>query len=337
MRGPELSPQQRVQIIGAYLSGTKGVVIATQLDIPLSTVYDTINRYKKNGSPHPDTRPGRPKSLSECDKRLIRRYVQKDRFAPLGNISNELNTQLTSTLHANTIRNYIHEIGLGSCVARKKPLLSNKQRLARLNWCKAKRDWEEEWKQIVWSDESRFALFETDGRARVWRRVGEAYNIDCIQPTVKFGGGSVMFWGCFSWDGVGPLVLVEQTINSEAYVNVLANNFIPWIRNGQGILQQDGAPCHTAQYTTWWLETHSIQVLDWVSQSPDLNPIENLWDHLDRQIRKRKPLPVSKQELINAAQEEWANISVETVRHLILSLPRRVKEIITAKGRHSKY
>lgn len=146
-----------------------------------------------------------------------------------------------------------------------------------------------------------------------------------------------MFWGCFSWDGVGPLVLVEQTMNSEAYVNVLANNFIPWIRNGQGILQQDGATSHTAQYTTWWLESHSIQVLDWVSQSPDLNPIENLWDHLDRQIRKRKPLPVSKQELINAAQEEWANISVETVRHLILSLPRRVKEIIVAKGRHSKY
>ena len=338
MRSFELSPQQREQIIGAHLSGIKGIVIATQLDIPSSTVYDTINRYKKTSSPHPDTRPGRPKSFSERDKRLLQRYVKKDRFAPLGNISSKFNTQLNTTFHENTIRNYLHEVGLESCAARKKPLLSNKQRLARLRWCRAKRDWDEEWKQIIWSDESRFALFESDGRERVWRRVGEAYNIDCIKPTVKFGGGSVMFWGCFSWDGVGPLVLVEQTMNSEAYVNVLATHFIPWARNGSGtVFQQDGATCHTALYTTWWLRTHAIQVLGWVSQSPDLNPIENLWDHLDRQIRKRKPSPTSAQELINAVQEEWANISVETVRHLILSLPRRVKAIITAKGKHSKY
>src|SRR5581483_9973767 len=161
MRGSELNPQQREQIIGAHLSGTKGKIISSQLGIPSSTIYDTINRYKKNGSPHPNTCPGRPKSLSDRDQRIVRRYVQKDRFAPLGNISNDINTHLTSTFHANTIRNYLHEMGLWSCTARKKPLLSNKQRLARLNWCRTKRDWDEEWKRIVWSDESRFALFES--------------------------------------------------------------------------------------------------------------------------------------------------------------------------------
>jgi hypothetical protein len=147
-----------------------------------------------------------------------------------------------------------------------------------------------------------------------------------------------MFWGCFAWNGVGPLVLVEQTMNSEAYVNVLATHFIPWVRNGPGVIfQQDGASCHTSLYTTWWLETHGIQVLDWVSQSPDLNPIENLWDHLDCQIRKRKPSPVSMQDLINAVRDEWAKISVETVRNLILSLPRRVEAVIKAKGKNTKY
>jgi transposase len=338
MRGQELSPQQREQIIGAHLSGTKGIIIATQLNISSSTVYDTIKRYKKKNSPHPDTRPGRPKSFSERDKRLLQRHVRKNRFAPLGSISNDINTQLGTTFHANTFRSYLHEVGLESCVARKKPLLTKKQSLARLNWCKEKRNWDEEWKQITWSDESRFALFESDGRVRVWRRVGEDYNIDCIKPTVKFGGGSVMFWGCFSWNGIGPLVLVEQTMNSEAYVNVLATHFIPWVRNSPGVIfQQDGASCHTSLYTTWWLETHGIQVLDWVSQSPDLNPIENLWDHLDCQIRKRKPSPVSMQDLINAVQDEWAKISVEVVRNLILSLSRRVEAVIKAKGKNTKY
>jgi len=87
----------------------------------------------------------------------------------------------------------------------------------------------------------------------------------------------------------------------------------------------------------WWMKSHGISILNWVAQSPDLNPIENLWDHLDAQIRKRKPLPHSKNELIRIAQEEWANISLETLHHLILSLPRRVNAIIKAKGRHTKY
>ena len=80
-----------------------------------------------------------------------------------------------------------------------------------------------------------------------------------------------------------------------------------------------------------------MPVLEWVAQSPDLNPIENLWDHLDSKIRKRNPLPKFKKELIAIAQEEWADISLETLQHLILSLPWRVKAIIKARGRHTKY
>ncbi|CAI2193780.1 16812_t:CDS:1 [Funneliformis geosporum] len=105
----------------------------------------------------------------------------------------------------------------------------------------------------------------------------EAYNNDCIQPTLKFGSRSVIFWGCFSWYGVGPLVVVEQTLNSEEYVNVLSNNFISWARNYPNLIfQQDGASFHTSSYTTWWMESHGILVLNWVMQSPDLNPIEYL-------------------------------------------------------------
>ncbi len=84
---------------------------------------------------------------------------------------------------------------------------------------------------MVWSDESRFTLFESDGQVKVWRNPREAYNKDCIQPTVKFGKGLVMFWGCFGWHGIGPLVVVDGNINSDDYINILANHFIPWVNN----------------------------------------------------------------------------------------------------------
>ena len=79
-------------------------------------------------------------------------------------------------------------------------------------------------------------------------------------------------------------------MDSEAYINinVLANYFIPWVRNyPDSVFQQDRA-------------LDVIRNLDWAAQSPDLNPIVNLWDHLNRQVRKRKLLPQTKQELIAA-------------------------------------
>jgi transposase len=338
MRGKELTDKQRERIIGAHLAGVNGLKISSDFNISSTTVYDTINRYKKSGSPHPKKRSGRPKMISVRGKRFLQRIVLKDRFLPLEKITNQLNQDLNTTYHPNTVRKYLHNLGLKGHATRNKPLLTNRQRISRLKWCQIKRSWCEEWKQIVWSDESRFTLFKSDGRVKVWRRVGEAYNKNCIKPTVKFGGGSVMFWGCFSWHGVGPLVVVEENMDSDVYVNVLANNLIPWVRNNPNIIfQQDRAPCHMSSYTTWWMTTHGIPLLDWVSQSPDINPIEHLWDHLDRQIRKRKPLPKTKQELIGVVQEEWANINIEILHRLILSVPKRIKDIIKAKGGHIKY
>lgn len=112
MRGNELSEAQRERIIGAYLSGTKQTVISTQLGIPSSTVNDTIRRYKKTGSAIPEKRPGRPKSLTQRDKQTLQRIIRDNRFSPLGDITNRLNSSLDTTLHNNTVRKYLHDEGL---------------------------------------------------------------------------------------------------------------------------------------------------------------------------------------------------------------------------------
>ena len=166
---------------------------------------------------------------------------------------------------------------------------------------------------MVFSDESRFGLFYSNGRVRVWRKPGEQYCADCLTPTVKFDGGSVMVWSCFSWWGVGSLVFIEGTLDQNGHVNIMSNHLVPYLKQVDEqchgvIFQDDNAPSHVAEYTTWWRQTHSINRMPWPAQSPDLNPIEHLWDHLKRQIRKRRPFPTSTAELKAALQDEWSKI-----------------------------
>lgn len=195
---------------------------------------------------------------------------------------------------------------------------------------------------MVFSDESRFCLFHSDGREKVWRRANERYNPDCLMSTVKFGGASVMVWGCFSWWGVGPLVVIEGTLNQDRYASLMETHLAPYLeqvkKKGRGVVfQEDNAPCHLAGLPTQWRQTHKTRRLPWPAQSPDMNPIEHLWDHLGRQVRKRKSLPTSSAGLAQALQDERGKIPLSVLRDLILGMPDRVNELKKARGWPTRY
>jgi transposase len=341
----ELTANERSRIAGAFLCHVKQVDIAEWLGIPKSTVYATIKRLRETGSEHPEKRQGPENALSERDERALARIVAADRSQPLNLITSKLNAAVGMHLTSQTVRKYIKKANWQSCFACKKPYLTKKAAANRLEWARNHHNWDEEWKSVVFTDESRFCLFNSDGRPRVWRKANEKFHRACIKPTTKFGGGSVMFWGCFSWWGVGPLVLVDTTMDSDEYVNTLSRHFLPWAKDTmdtqtggtQLIFQQDLASVHTSGYSSWWMETHGFDVLEWAPHSPDLNPIENLWHHLDTQVRRRNPLPLKKGELVEAVQEEWEKLPIQYLRALIGSMSRRVQAVIDAKGWHTKY
>jgi len=173
-----------------------------------------------------------------------------------------------------------------------------------LEWCKRHQEWtDEQWNKVIWSDESRFTLFQSDGRTRVWRFPKEKYDVNCVVPTVKHGGGGVMVWGCFTWDSLGPLVRVEGIINSQRYIDILNAHLIPFMEGLEGKIefQQDNASVHKSKLTMAFFEDSDINLMQWPGQSPDLNPIEHLWDELERHIRQ----PTSEKKLAEILQEEW--------------------------------
>jgi transposase len=220
-------------------------------------------------------------------------------------------------------------------------LVSETNRKKRLVWCQSRKNWNDEWNFIIWSDESRFELFQNDSHNWVWRKPKEKYDVDCLTPTVKHGKDGVMMWGCFVNKKLGPLVEVNGSINSFKYTEILKYNLIPFLESLDDTIcysfQDDNASSHKSNETMEWKEDNLLSCLPWPAQSPDLNPIEHLWDVLERKVRLRKPHPKNKKELVNVLQEEWNKIEPKVLENLIESMPRRIKAVIEANGYSTRY
>jgi hypothetical protein len=103
------------------------------------------------------------------------------------------------------------------------------------------------------------------------------------------------------------------------------------------VFQQDNARPHTARATREFLEENDVTLLDWPSRSPDINPIEHLWDELDRRVQHRPVPPANINELAEALEEEWAGIPAEVIRKLIRSMRHRCQAVIDSNGGHTRY
>ncbi len=220
-----------------------------------------------------------------------------------------------------------------------KPLLNQRQRQKHLTWAVEKKNWTvAQWSKVLFSDESKFCISFGNQGPRVWRKSGEAQNPCCLKSSVKFPQ-SVMIWAAMSSAGVGPLCFLKSTVNAAIYQEILEHYMLPSADKLYGdadfIFQHDLAPAHTAKGTKSWFNDHGVTVLDWPANSPDLNPIENLWGIVKRKMKDTRPNNAD--ELKATVKETWASIPPQQCHKLITSMPRRIEAVIKAKGAPTKY
>ncbi len=201
---------------------------------------------------------------------------------------------------------------------------------------------EEDWFRVIFSDETKINRLGSDGRMWVWKKPGSGLKQQHVNGTVKFGGGSLMVWGCMTAHGVGYMCRIDGRMDGELYREIMEDHLFQTVDfygmdRERFVFQQDNDPKHTSKVAKKWVEEHGVKVLDWPAQSPDLNPIEHLWWHLKRRMGTYPEPPKGISELWERVEAEWEKIPKEVCLDLIKSMPRRVAAVLKAKGGYTKY
>jgi transposase len=328
--------REKIIMIELSAKGKSNREIAATIHRSATTVNKVLNRYAKENSIERKPGSGRKRKTDARTDRLIVDQVLKNRFVTCKEIQ-ELNS--LQNLSWQTISRRIKEFDtFGSYWAASKPFISDKNKEHRLQWCEARKNWsKEQWRKVLWTDESPFVL-RYNAKKRVWRRPGERYKPGCMTATVKHDV-KIMVWGCFTAHGVGNLHLIDGIMDQHVYKGILENHLLPsaarLFPNGEWTFQQDNDPKHTAVLIRNWIVEKQLCLLEWPVQSPDLNPIENLWSIVDRQCKHRRP--TTKVELFEIIKQAWQNIPQTLLEKLVDSMPDRCAAVIENKGWPTKY
>ena len=176
----------------------------------------------------------------------------------------------------------------------------------------------------------------------MWKKKGAPRTERHVKKTVKHGGGSVMIWGCMTAHGVGFMCRIDGKMDKFLYREIMDDHLFQTVDyynmdRERFIWQQDNDPKHASGLVQEWFKDNGVPLLDWPSQSPDLNPIEHLWVYLKNRLAEYPNHPTSILALWERIETEWEKIPKEVCVDLIKSMPRRCAAVLQAKGGYTKY
>jgi hypothetical protein len=177
------------------------------------------------------------------------------------------------------------------------------------------------------------------GRRSVRRLRGERRNFafSIERPVARTVG--VMLWGAICFGSRSRLVIIQGNLTAIRYVQeVLRPVVVPYFRRVNNVLfQQDNARSHIANVSIDFLDDSQVDLLPWPPRSPDLSPIEHVWDLMGQRLTNLHNPPLTLAALRHEIQVAWDSVPQDEINHLIRSMPRRVRECIGSRGGPTHY
>lgn len=291
---------------------------------------------------------GRPALLSVTNQRFCVQKITRGGVENAVQVQKQLESDIGVKVSANTVRRVLNKAGLGAIEKKPKPMLSKANIKKRLQWAITHKDWtSDDWKRVIWTDETKINRFQSDGRTWAWIREGETLKQKHRKMTVKHGGGGIMLWSAISAAGTGWMCKIEGRMDQTLYKDIIDDELDQTIdevceklglARDQIIFQQDNDPKHKSKMVMSHLENQQYTLMEWPPQSPDLNPIENMWGLLKRRLNEYDTAPKGLNELYERVTHIWYNvITKEECQKVIDSMPRRIEQVIKNKGLWTDY
>lgn len=327
------------QISILFEDGYSQCAIAKRLNISRHAVQNALRKPPEDNLSR-RSHTGRKRITTPRDDRFLKSIVVHSPNASSARISHAARVQGIDVSSRTVRRRLAKEFNLPARRPAKKPLMTERQRLARIKFCREMKDKTAEWwEQVMFSDESTFSQVRGTGYNYVRRPPGLRLNPKYTLKTVKHPP-SLMVWGAITAVGRCGLKIFEKNVkvNADKYIEVLQSKVkIHMQVTGTTLFQQDSAPCHVAKKVKKWFMDNGVELLpNWPSNSPDLNVIENCWNVMKRKVAEHHP--TSEADLKKVLKQVWTTeISPGYCKALVHSMPARIRQVLNNKGFPTKY
>lgn len=334
---PQLTPRRRSRAVGMLESGWAARAVAREFQVSHTSISNLKRKWEMELSVDRRSGSGKPRLTSVAEDQALLQYVRDNPFTD----SRSAIAATGFSGSARTARRRLAEEGLHRHIAAVKEILTPRHCQARVEFAERYlREDNQFWRNVIFSDEKTFQSTKS-GHVKVYRPKNRRFDPKYVCQRARSGRFSVHAWAWISCSGPGVIWQIDGNLTGPQYRSILSDVMLPSVNvlhPPNFIYQHDNSSIHTSAVVRQWIEENNLQILPWPARSPDLNPIENICAYIKMQLESIYDAhPANQVALWDRIQHIWDEITDDQCRHLVESMPDRLRIVVDNNGQWTGY